>query len=351
MVPPFSRNSSVKQDAVSVSIRQLPFIFKQPYAQYTQPQETMDPKIIFRSDALRYNPCGDLIFPSVIRTDSLPAPLGRYYLYYAPHDSPGGICLAYADDPAGPWTEYESNPIISRSWLPHYEVSHVSSPDALLVPGGVRVFFHGDNDTTRSAMSKDGIHFESTAIAVQASQLPDHWTCFYGRAFRLPAGKRDRYALLFAAYGDGEPGIYAAFSPDGENWELAPDIILPVPDIAGASLPCAPFLLPFADRLFLVVHLDFGWYSQAGGPVTDVYAVEVDCDLNLLGTPQLLLRHDEFAPDNTRVSDPCIVIENQDVYIFLSIGPRLQQRLAVVHWSSDQFAARLPGAGGRADSE
>jgi hypothetical protein len=46
---------------------------------------------------LRYNPADDLIFPSVIRADVFERPLGKYYLYYAPHDAPGGICLAYAD--------------------------------------------------------------------------------------------------------------------------------------------------------------------------------------------------------------------------------------------------------------
>ena len=59
---------------------------------------------------LKYNPCNDIIIPSVIATDQLQKPLGRYYMYYAPHNAPGGICLAYADSPAGPWKEYEANP-------------------------------------------------------------------------------------------------------------------------------------------------------------------------------------------------------------------------------------------------
>lgn len=32
---------------------------------------------------LKYNPCNDIIIPSVIRTDDLQKPLGRYYMYYA----------------------------------------------------------------------------------------------------------------------------------------------------------------------------------------------------------------------------------------------------------------------------
>ena len=57
---------------------------------------------------LKYNPCNDILIPSVIATDQLQKPLGRYYLYYAPHNAPGGVCLAYADSPAGPWKAYEA---------------------------------------------------------------------------------------------------------------------------------------------------------------------------------------------------------------------------------------------------
>src|SRR6266567_5812290 len=63
--------------------------------------------IILDDKDLRYNPHQDLIFPSVIAAhDYFISSRGRYYLYYAPHDAPGGICLAYADNPAGPWREY-----------------------------------------------------------------------------------------------------------------------------------------------------------------------------------------------------------------------------------------------------
>ena len=80
---------------------------------------------------LKYNPCNDVIIPSVIATDQLKKPLGRYYLYYAPHNAPGGICLAFADSPAGPWKEYEANPLITREWAPHYKVSlHEHRPTA-----------------------------------------------------------------------------------------------------------------------------------------------------------------------------------------------------------------------------
>lgn len=88
--------------------------------------------MVLEPRALRYNPHDDLIFPSVIDTAGrIAGALGRFYMYCAPHDAPGGICLAYADELVGPWREYRHNPIITRDWSPHYRVGHVSSPHAL----------------------------------------------------------------------------------------------------------------------------------------------------------------------------------------------------------------------------
>ena len=66
---------------------------------------------------LKYNPTGELIFPCVRGTAGrIPNALGAYYLYYAPHDAPGGICLAYANSLDQEFTEYAGNPIIKNSW-------------------------------------------------------------------------------------------------------------------------------------------------------------------------------------------------------------------------------------------
>ena len=45
--------------------------------------------------------------------------LGRLHLYYAPHNSPGGLCLSYANSLGGPYTEYAGNPIIARDLALH----------------------------------------------------------------------------------------------------------------------------------------------------------------------------------------------------------------------------------------
>src|SRR5512133_210639 len=52
--------------------------------------------VVLSAADLKYAPHQDIIYPAVLRTGSrLENPLGQYYMYYAPHDVPGGICLAY----------------------------------------------------------------------------------------------------------------------------------------------------------------------------------------------------------------------------------------------------------------
>lgn len=60
-------------------------------------------RTVLTASQLKYNPTGESIFPCLRGVyDKLSSPLGRYYLYYAPHDAPGGICLAYGNSLAGP---------------------------------------------------------------------------------------------------------------------------------------------------------------------------------------------------------------------------------------------------------
>jgi len=61
---------------------------------------------------LSYAPTEQLIHPTIIKTKGrVKNPLGRYYLYYAPHKHVA-ISMAYADSMDGPWKEYKGNPVI-----------------------------------------------------------------------------------------------------------------------------------------------------------------------------------------------------------------------------------------------
>ena len=65
-----------------------------------------NPRIALDYRELKYNPCNDVIFPSLLRAaDSLRRPLATWYMYYAPHNAPGGICLATAPSLKGPCTD------------------------------------------------------------------------------------------------------------------------------------------------------------------------------------------------------------------------------------------------------
>ena len=62
-------------------------------------------------------PTHEIMFPTLVHAaDHFVRPLGAYYLYFSPHESPGGIYLAYADALEGPWVAYERNPVVGRLW-------------------------------------------------------------------------------------------------------------------------------------------------------------------------------------------------------------------------------------------
>ena len=123
-------------------------------------------------------------------------------MYYSPHESPGGICLAWADDLAGPWREHPDNPLIANAWAPHHAVSHVASPHPLWIEDEKKLFlwYHGENDTTRLATSTDGVHFNYEGAVMTGSQLrtggEPSIACYYVRVFPHDGlGGGDRHGL------------------------------------------------------------------------------------------------------------------------------------------------------------
>ena len=290
---------------------------------------------------LKYNPSDDLIFPSVIKVAGmLPRPLATYYMYYAPHNAPGGICLAYSDTLEGPWMEYGGNPLIAHIWEPHYRVEHVSSPHALFVPEASRLFlyYHGDNDTTRYATSEDGLAFDYGGIAVDVNRFGNVSGISYARAFRHAHPSRpDNYVMLFLAFKYAEDsytvfdhhGLYAAWSPDARTWRIEQDPIIGQSDIGPSEFLCSPYLFSRQGRHFVFYHRDTRDKNAPGGIRTDVDWVEVDRSLKRIGNPERLCARQVFSGDNVRISDPCPVLEGDALYLFASIGSRLNQRIGL----------------------
>lgn len=276
---------------------------------------------------LRYNPCDDIIVPTVLRMDEhVERPLGRYYLHCAPHNAPGGICLAYADRLDGPWTEYAGNPIIGREWAPHYAVSHVSGPHMLWMADEQRYFlyFHGENDVTRIASTRDGRHFEYEGVAFDSKTFEDINEASYARVFRygLP-GRDNKYIALLMGNNRGTRRIYLAWSKDGRRWESRPKALLSPPD--GTNQVAQAWLLPWRGKQYLVYHA----HQTADFQVADLHINEVDANLETVAHRGVLYDHTTGGPDNVAQMSPCLIEEDGKLYMFTNIGPRLHQKIAL----------------------
>ena len=150
--------------------------------------------------------------PSLIRVPEwVQGALGRYYLYFAHHDGEY-IRLAYADALTGPWRTLETGvlPLPDSSFT-----GHVASPDVHVDDGEkrIRLYFHGSatrtggggKQTTRVALSSDGLHF-----AARPADLGEP----YWRVFRW----RDHvYAL-------GMPGVFCRSADGIDGFEPGPTL-------------------------------------------------------------------------------------------------------------------------------
>jgi len=269
---------------------------------------------------LDYNPTDEIIFPTIIKaSDYLDQPLGAYYLYYAPHDAPGGINLAYSDSLDGPWTEYEGNPLIPNAWEPHYRVSHVSSPHVLWDDEGQRflMYFHGENTTTRVATSTDGIHFDYGKVAVNTAMFPPGLTeASYARVFEYTIpNKKNKYIMLFMGVRDNLRKIYLAWSDDGFDWTVQPEpLVSPTPQ-EGNQI-AAPLYFPWNGKHYVVYHSNKG----------NMYVTEVGANFNKENHLGVFYDSDAVI-DAGRAASPSILFEGTEMYMFYERGDRLGGRI------------------------
>lgn len=123
-------------------------------------------------------------WPSLVRVPEwLPAPLGKYYLYFAHHKGKY-IRLAYADALEGPWKIYEPGTLQLGGTSC---IRHIASPDLHVdnEKQELRMYFHGPVPTRKIqasfvATSIDGIHFNvSPEILGNAYFRVYRWHDFY----------------------------------------------------------------------------------------------------------------------------------------------------------------------------
>jgi len=282
--------------------------------------------VVLDYHGLKYNPCNDVIIPSVIETTHLQNPLGRYYMYYAPHNAPGGICLAYADSPAGPWREHEANPLIAREWTPHYKVSHVSGPHAIWMEEERRLFvyYHGENDATRFASTVDGIHFQYEDVAVTTKMFDAISEASYARVFRYTLPSKDnRYIMLLMGNNGGSRRIYLAWSKDGRTWETRRTPLLDPPP--GTGQIAQAWYFPWRGRHYLIYH----GHLTDSFQTANLYASEIDAAFERPKYLGLFWDHTTVSPDNVAQMSPCFLEAGDKIYMFTNIGPRLNQKIAL----------------------
>jgi len=269
---------------------------------------------------LIFNPTNEIIFPSIIRiADYVASPLATYYLYYAPHDAPGGINLAYSNSLNGPWTEYASNPVIANTWQPHYNVSHVSSPDVIWddTTNKLFMYFHGENNTTRLANSTNGINFTYDKVVVNTANFTGINEASYARVFRhtMPS-VGNKYMMLLMGNNNGTRRIYRAWSNDGRNWTTQASAFISPPS-GQTQLSSANFLV-WNNKYYVVYHSDLG----------NMYAHEVDANFNVLNYAGLFYDSLTGSPDDAKASSPEFITAGNTLYMFYATGPRLDGKLA-----------------------
>lgn len=291
-------------------------------------------------DRLSYNPTGEFIFPSLLDAGEHlgSAAIARWYLYTAPHERPGGVTLLTSDDLAGPWRQPFAHPLVPADWAPHFSVSHVSSPDVLWDPEAsvLRLYFHGENDVTRVAESRDGVHFvyvgeAVTAAMVHAAQPGRAATeASYARVFPYPGPGPDRFGMFFMSNGtDDVRRIEVATSPDGVAWSVR-DRPLVVPGPAeGRNVSSADLVLIGRRR-----------YVAYGATAGAVFVRSVDRSLRRTGRPRRLYVPSDDGREHGRATAPQLVqAEDGSVRLFYEMGGRLTATIGTATATATAAAA------------
>ncbi|MDQ1652185.1 MAG: hypothetical protein QOI35_1385 [Cryptosporangiaceae bacterium] len=276
----------------------------------------------FDKSKLRYNPSNELIFPCIKDTSGkLTGARARYYLYYAPHEAPGGICLAYCNSLSGPFTEYPNNPIVKNVWSPYYSVSHVSSPHVIWNDSTKRyhLYFHGENSATRMATSADGISWAYASRVLSTANIPGSTETSYARVFEHTiTGKGNRYVMLFMVVTSGTRKIHYGWSNDLTNWSfsttplLRPEWINQI-DISG------PQLMRRNGTAYVIYHGNYGhmYITEVGNGFDK--AVQLGHFFDPMSGP----------PDSGRVAAPSFVSDGDVQYMFYEAGQRLSASIAI----------------------
>jgi predicted GH43/DUF377 family glycosyl hydrolase len=270
----------------------------------------------------------DAIFPCVLPVgDLIPNRLDDFYMYYAPHDAPGGIGLATAPTPLGPWKKFACNPILERNG--RTRGAHISSPHVIYsaLDHCFLMYFHGMGEwptqhahqTTGLAVSSDGLHWRKLPTPVIDSADINEWNgnelsyarvtqCINGQFIMLYMG-RDRKRSA--------PMLGKAVSLNGMEWEKASQPLL-APSSQTQAYISSGYLLDKANASYLF------FVDETAEATNSTIQVMASSDRGHSWEEPypILVPARENQWDNTRVHDPFILPWNGSLYLYYAGGPR-----------------------------
>jgi hypothetical protein len=264
--------------------------------------------VALHPDDLAYAPTEQLIHPSIIKMEGrVKNPLGKYYLYYAPHKHVA-ISMAYSDSMEGPWIEYNSNPVIEGP----------SAPDIRWIKeqGKFYMWGHKKNSQTELWTSEDGIHFEHQGVSITGKNIGSR-NATYTRVYEYPLERYgSKYIMLYSGFIEEREirCVWLAHSTDAENWtQLKTPLVEPV---EGENNDCyGPSLLQWKNRNFIVYQ---DHTAPRGG---NLKCVEVDRELNPVGNQGerlVLIDPSSEPPLKDRCRGAEFYLENEILYLYSS---------------------------------
>ncbi len=307
----------------------------------------------------------EFIFPSIIDSKKYTiggkfkngqTPIDRYYLYYAPHDNPGGMYLSTAPTLDGPWTEYAGSPGMTPGTVMDFEWAakqnsivnggyekHISACQVVWneVQDKYIMYFHGPNEATHYATSDDLINWTFGKTILLAHEFsPIGAEASYAKTFKheIP-GLGNKYVMLLMNQENQIRKIYWAHSTDGINWTPVPKPLIS-PDLNYKKIPgtnikpnydgggtgaygnnvSGPFLMEKNGRYFVFVHgcTDHLLVVEVG----ESFDMEVHWGEYLKSTDAMFTVNG--ATNATRIAAPDFIQDDKGKwYMFFEAGGRL----------------------------
>lgn len=160
-------------------------------------------------------------FPTVIKASGrLGAPIDVWYLWCAPHDTPGGIYLFTAPAPEGPWTAYSASPVLPTP----SPFRHISSPYVLWDGSQLVMWAHmlnqtgNDTQQTYRATSPDGITWTLSTTPVIPLGVDPKIDTFNASYMNVVLWGGTYYGYYQGSTSTSASHIIEVTSPDGITW-------------------------------------------------------------------------------------------------------------------------------------